>query len=141
MASALYNNFKESILSDGIDFENDTIKVALCTSSYTPDIDADEYYDDIDNEVASGSGYTTGGETLANVTVTQDDANDQAVLDADDVTWTSSTITARYAVIYKDTGTASTSPLIGYIDFAEDKASSSGDFEINWDSDGILSIG
>lgn len=140
MASAIYNNYKESMLNGGIDLENDTIKVALCTSSYTPDIDADEFYDDIDNEVANGSGYTTGGETISNPAVTQDDVNDQAVFTADATTWTSSTITARYAVIYKDTGTASTSPLIGYIDFAEDKSSVSGDFTINWDEDGILTV-
>lgn len=59
-------------------------------------------------------------------------------LDADDVTWASSTITARYAVIYKDTGVATTSPLIGFVDFGQDESSSNGNFTIQWSANGIL---
>jgi hypothetical protein len=62
------------------------------------------------------------------------------VFDADDVVWTSSTITARGAVLYKDTGTPSTSPLICYIDFGSNKSSNGADFTIQWSSSGILKL-
>lgn len=137
MANAVYNSFKKHIQNGDIDLDTDTIKVALVDSTYTPDIDNHEYFSDITGEV-SGTGYTAGGATLSNTSVTQDNTNDRGVFDADDVTWTSSSITARGAVIYKSTGTASTSPLICYKDFGSDKTSSNGDFKITWSSDGIL---
>ncbi len=121
-----------------VDFLTDTIKVALTTSSYTPNQDTHDFFDDVTNEVANGNGYTSGGATLANKTLAN--TNNVVKLDADDTSWTTSTITARRAVIYKDTGTASTSPLLAWVDFGADVSSSSGTFQITWDSAGILTL-
>lgn len=139
MADVIYNSFKKKIMDGSIDLDTDTIKVALVTSSYTPDQDAHDFFDDITNEV-SGTGYTAGGVSLANKAVTADNTDNEGVFDADDASWTTSTITARGAVIYKSTGTASTSPLICYIDFGADKSSSAGTFQITWNSEGILNL-
>jgi hypothetical protein len=108
ITATAYNNGKKNLLNGTIDLDTDTIKVALTTSSYTPNIDTHEFFDDITNQV-EGTGYTAGGATLANAAVTADTTNDRGVFDADDVVWSTSTITARYAIIYKDTETASTS--------------------------------
>ena len=140
MADVIYNGFKKNIMNGNIDLDTDTIKVMLVTSTYTPDQDLHEFIDDVTNEV-SGTGYVAGGETLANKTVTQDNTDNEGVFDADDVTLSSSTITARAAVIYKDTGTPATSPLVAYIDFTEDKSSSNGDFTIQWNAEGIVNLG
>lgn len=138
MANAIFNSFKRDTMDGAIDLANDTIKIALVTSSYTPDIDAHEDFADITNEV-SGTGYTAGGETLT-TTVSVDDTDNEGVFDANDVTWSASTITARGAVIYKDTGTPATSPLVCYIDFGADKTSTAGDFVVTFDSEGILNL-
>jgi len=137
MANAVYNRFKREIANGGIDLDTDTIKVMLVTSTYTPSIDTHVVLSDITNEV-TGTGYTAGGATLANKTMTQDNTNDRGVFDADDTTWDTSTITARAAVIYKDTGSAATSTLICYKDFGSDKTSTAGPFTIQWDATGIL---
>ena len=139
MADVIFNSFKRDIMNGSIDLDTDTIKVALVTSSYTPNQDTHDNFDDVTNEV-SGTGYTAGGQALANKAVTADNTDNEGVFDADDVTWSSSTITARGAVLYKDTGTASTSKLICYIDFGADKISSSGNFTITWDAEGILNL-
>jgi hypothetical protein len=131
VTTALFNSFKKKIMDGSIDLDTDTIKVALCTSGFTPNIDTMDFFDDITNEVI-GTGYTAGGATLANKTITVDTTNDRAYLDADDTTWTSSTITARYIIVYKSTGTAATSPLIGYINLGADRSSSSDTFYISW---------
>lgn len=134
---ALYNSFKRDIMNGGIDLDTDTIKVALVTSSYTPNYDTHDNFDDITNEV-SGTGYTAGGVTLTGQSVTADNTDDEGVFDANDVSWASSTITARGAVLYQSTGTASTSKLISYIDFGSDKSSSDGTFQVTWNAEGIL---
>ena len=139
MADVIYNSFKVLSAEGSIDLEGDTVKAMLVTSSYTPDQDAHDYVDDVTNEVV-GTGYTAGGATLASKAVTQDNTNDLAKFDADDVTWSTATITARGAVLYKDTGTPGTSPVIAYIDFGSDKSSSADDFTIQWHADGILTL-
>jgi hypothetical protein len=70
-----------------------------------------------------------------------DTTDDEAAFDAANVTWSASTITARGAVLYQNTGTDSTSPLIGYFDFGSDQSSSSGDFTIAWNAEGLLNLG
>jgi hypothetical protein len=139
MADVIYNSFKKRLMQKDIDLANDTIKVMLVTSGYTPDADAHEFKSDVTNE-ASGTGYTAGGAALANKAVTQDDTDDEGVFDADDTVWAASEITARGAVIYKDTGVATTSPLIYYIDFGSDKTTYGTDFKIQWNAEGILNV-
>ncbi len=140
MADVIYNSFKKQLLDAGIHFGTSDIKVMLVTSTYTPDADSHDFQNDVTNEV-TGTGYTSGGTSLANGTVTQDNTDDEAVYDADDVVWGTSTITARGAVLYKNTGVGSTSPLIAYIDFGSDKVSSSGNFTIQWAAEGIINLG
>lgn len=140
MADVIYNNFKKNIMNGSIDLDTDTIKVALVTSSYTPNQDTDEFFDDVTNEV-SATGYTAGGQTLTTPAVTADTTDDEGVFDADDVSWTiTGSLTARGAVIYKDTGTPGTSPLICYIDFGGDEVATDGDFDITWNAEGILNL-
>lgn len=135
----LYGSFPAKLANKEIDWDSDTIKVALTTSTYTPNQDTHDYFNDITNEV-TGAGYSSGGATLASKTVTYTSGTNTQAFDAADVTWTSSTITARYAVIYDSTGVSSTSALIGYVDFGADVISSGGDFTIQWNGSGIFTI-
>ncbi|HHL39621.1 MAG TPA: hypothetical protein ENJ37_03875 [Deltaproteobacteria bacterium] len=139
MPDVIYNSFKKDIMNGSIDLGADTIKVMLVDSSYVPDQDLHTVKSDVTGEV-TGAGYTAGGAALANKTVTQDNVDNEGVFDADDVTWANSTITARGAVLYKDTGAPSTSPLICYMDFGADKTSSGGDFTIQWNAEGIVNL-
>jgi hypothetical protein len=142
MASLIFNNWKYRQLGDTgvapINHKTDTIKIALVTSAYVPDQDAHSFFNQVTNEV-TGTGYTAGGITL-NVTTSQDNTDNEGVFDADDVSWTNATITARGAVIYKSTGVPSTSPLICYIDFGGDVAVTAGTFAITFHSEGIINI-
>lgn len=141
MPSKLYGQFLSQALNKEIDWDTDTIKVALLTNAYTPDQDAHNYLDDVVANEVSGTGYTAGGNTLANKTNTYNAGTNVIVLDADDTTWSSSTITARYAVVYDATpATNATKPLIGYVDFGSDQSSSNGNFTITWDATGIVRI-
>ncbi len=148
MASEVFNSFKgrllgdDSIVGTAINLKTDTIKLSLHSSSWTPDIDADEFFDDVDNEVASSGTYTqgaAGGVTLT-TSISTDDTDNEGVFDATDVSITSATITARYAIIRKDTGTASTSPLVLYIDFGSNQTSTVGTFTISFAAEGILNL-
>jgi hypothetical protein len=140
MASSMYGNFflKGFDNSTKIDLTTDTIKVALADSTYTPNTQTHDFFDDVTNEEA-GTGYTTGGATLANKAWTVSSAT-VVKFDADDASWATSTITTRYAIIYKSTGTASTSPLIALVDFSTDRSSDGGTFLITWHANGIFTL-
>lgn len=137
VTAKLYANVFAKALNKEIDLDTDTIKVALCTSTYTPNQATHAYFSSITNEV-SGTGYTAGGATLASKTVNTSSLT--FTFDAADTSWATSTITARYAIIYDSTGTAATSALIGYVDFGADVVSSGGTFSIVWDALGIATF-
>lgn len=121
-----------------IDILSDTIKVALTSSSYTVAQTTHDFFDDVTNELTTTGGYTAGGATLASPTNTFSSL--VTTFDAADTSWTSATFTARISPIYKSTGTASTSPLVGYVDFGADQSVSSGTFTIQWNASGIYTI-
>lgn len=148
MASLIFNSFKgrllgdDSIVGTAINLKSDTIKLSLHSSSYTPSADDDEFFDDVDNEISSTGSYTAGiagGYTLT-TTATTDDTDDEGVFDATDVSITTATITARYAVIRKDTGVAATSPLVCVIDFGSNQTSTAGTFTITFAAEGIINL-
>ena len=128
-----------AMLNKEVDWDTDTIKVALATSAYTPDQDTHDYFNDVTNEVV-GTGYTAGGATLGTKSIGYTAGTNVTKLDAADTVWTSSTLTARYAIVYVSTGTPATSVLLGLLDFGEDKVSSAGDFTIAWNAAGIGTI-
>ena len=129
MASLIYNSAPDEMARGDIDFDTNTFKAMLVTSSYTPNKDTHDFRDDVTNEV-SGTGYTAGGVASA-VTVTKDTANDKITIQLGAVSWASSTITARGCVYYKSRGGASSADeLVCYADFGSDVSSSGGTFSV-----------
>jgi hypothetical protein len=129
MASLIYNSAIDEMARGDIDFDTNTFKAMLVTSSYTPNKDTHDFRDDVTNEV-SGTGYTAGGAT-STVTVTKDTANDKVTIQFGAVSWASSTITARGCVYYKSRGGASSADeLVAYADFGSDVSSSGGTFSV-----------
>jgi hypothetical protein len=138
VSAKVYTLFQKSLANKEVDLDSDTLKVMLCTSSYTPNQDTHQYKSSITNEV-TGTGYTATGATLGSVTVTN--SGHVVTLDAADTSWSTSTITARYAVVYDSTPASdATRPLICYVDFGADVVSSGGTFQITWDAAGIVTF-
>ncbi len=75
----------------------------------------------------TGTAYVAGGNTLTNVTPTS--SGTTAFTDFADTTWSTSTITARGALIYNST---QSNKAVAVLDFGSDKSSSSGDFTIQF---------
>ena len=121
-------SFKQELLVGSHNFtasSGDTFKLAMYTNSASFDAATTAYT--TSNEV-SGTGYSAGGGTLTNVTPTT--SGTTALTDFADLTFGSSTITARGALIYNTTtgsGSGTTDSVV-VLDFGADKASSAGDF-------------
>jgi hypothetical protein len=136
----LYGLVFTALWNKEIDYDTDSIKLAATTSTYTPDQDAHNYFNDITNEI-TGTGYTAGGQALTTKTVTYTAATNKHVLDADDVAWITSTLTARHFVLYDATpGSDATRPLIGYQSEASDVSTTAGTLSVVWSASGIVEI-
>lgn len=140
--SKFYGLFWKSLANKEVDMDSDTFKLALFTSTLTPNQDTNQYFDAApytSNQVASGNGYTTGGATVSPVTVSYDAATNKLSFDAADASWTTATFTARYGILYDSTPTTN-KPLVLYVDFGADQSPSNGTFTVTWDAAGIGSV-
>ena len=129
MASLVYNSFYYDSFVGSINCASNTFKCLLVTSSYTAS-KAHDKRDDVTNEV-TGTGYTSGGNSATCTVAAVDNTNNDVEITFSITSWTTSTITARGAVIYKSRGGASIADeLVCYIDFGADISSSAGTFAV-----------
>ena len=139
-----YNTGPKHFTNGDIDWDaaGTAIKCSLMGTAYTPSQDSHEYWSDVTaNEVPNGSGYASRGSVIGPGTVTVDTASRETRLDSIvNPAWASASFTARYAVIWKDTGTDATSPLMAYVDFGAAETVASGTFTITWDTSGLMKI-
>lgn len=114
------------LLAASVNLTSDTLKVTAHTSTYSPNLDTHDFYDDLANELSTANGYTAGGKTLTTVSVSQDATNHRVIITCDPMVWTVPSGTLgpiRYFVVRKDTGVAATSPLLFLIDCGTDASS------------------
>lgn len=123
VTGTLYGLGVSAILNGQVDWDSDTINVSLHTSTYTPDQDAHDFFDDATNELATANGYTAGGVALTGKTRSYTGADNTAHLDANDPTFPlSGSVTFRYMVFRKARGgAASADELVGWVDFGTDQ--------------------
>jgi hypothetical protein len=141
MSNVVYKSYYTDLLNGLADHFGGSIKVLLVTDSYSPDDTNHQFVSDIIAREVTGTGYTTLGKPLTGRTQTWDTANTphRLIFKADNLTWPSSTITARGAIVFRDTGSATNSPLWCYFDFGSNQSSVGSDFIVQWDSTlGIL---
>lgn len=155
---ALTNHFKAELLKGNIDLVNDTIKIALGGdgTAYTFDPDTHEFVADVFDGGTTGeelSDASYSRQTLAGLSVTQDDTDDEGVFDANDVTFSSldTTQDIQFVLIYRQVGGNDTTPgddeIVAIYD--DDSAGSladlplatnGSDVDIQFDSEGIINI-
>lgn len=115
-----------------------TPKVMFLSASYTLDQDAHDFINDVSTYEVTGTGVAAGGVTLSSVTTTVTGASNLVTLDAADIA--SISVDACYAVVYVDTGTPSTSPVLTITDLSDGDAVNSIWTGVAWSASGIAGI-
>ena len=127
----LCTSFKKEVLEGVHDFRTtggDTFKIAMYTNTASFTAATTAYT--ATNEI-SGTGYSAGGGTLVIPASIPTSSGTTAWVDFNDYTWTTSTLTARGALIYNTTPAHTyTNPTVCVLDFGSDKTSTSGDFTV-----------
>lgn len=151
MADVVFNRAKALLANGGIDWDTTAgIRVLLLSTAVaTPDPDLDfvsELVDGAANIEVVTNNYAR--QDVASRTVTQDDANNRAVLDAADNVWAalgpaSGGPTVRGAVVYlrvgADDSTPADDPLIAYFDLVDTQVNS-GNFTVQWAAAGLITL-
>ena len=127
MANVVPYSFAQELLKGSHNFTSNTIKLALYTAN--PYTTASTQYTSGSANQVSGTGYTTGGNTLNNPVVANQ--TNVATLTFDQTQWTSATFGAAYGVIYNDTDG---DKLVVVLDFGGTKSCSNGTFTITFPS-------
>ena len=135
ITQAMCTSFKEDLFQKEQDMDSDSIKIALFTSSASLDA-ATTTYTGAANEVASGGGYTTGGEVLTNPVIGT--SGTTAYVDFDNPEWTSASFTTAGALIYNDTTAGNNA--IAVLNFGGDFTVTSGTFRIVFPSPGAAGL-
>src|SRR3954464_9608647 len=126
ITAAICNSFKQELLAMTPHTAADAYKIALYTSAATLSKATTAYT--ATGEVASGGGYTTGGNALSGFSAPLD--TDTAILDwTTDPTWPAATITARGALIYNS---SRSNKAVAGLDFGSDIASTNGTFTVQF---------
>ena len=129
MANVVPYSFGTELFSGKHNFSSggNTFKLALYTANpYTTASTA--YSSGAANQVsASGTNYTTGGNTLTSQAVSNQ--NNVATVDFADTSWSSATFTAAFGVIYNNT---QSDKLVVILDFGGSKSASNGTFTISF---------
>ena len=127
MANALYDKGREKFLTADIDWLVDTIKVSLIDAAdYTVDLANHEFFTSVPSAARVATSSALSSKTATN-----------GVADAADVTLTSvSGDQSEALIIWKDTGSEATSPLVAYIDTATGLpvTPNGSDITIQWDN-------
>jgi hypothetical protein len=132
-----YTTGVTAFLNKEMDWDADTYKCILVTSSYTFDADHDTYAD-ITNE-CTNSGYTTTGVAMTTSAAANDDANDWTECDATDVTFSSMAAGDQpYAAIVYNTTVSNN--LVCYCTLTTPPAPNGGDYVIQWHADGVFKV-
>lgn len=126
MANALYDYGRNAFLNGDIDYSNDTIQVYL--------IDTDDYTVDLANHQFLSS--VAAGARVANAALTGKTTG-AGIADALDTVFSSvSGDESEALILVQDTGSETTSQLIGYIDTATGLPvlPNGGDITVTWDN-------
>jgi len=132
MANVVPYSFAQELLKGTHNFTSNTIKLALYEAGsgapYT--VSSTAYSSGTANQVGtSGTGYTTGGNTLTNPVVANQ--TNVATLTFDQTQWSSATFGAAYGVIYNN---SASDKLVVVLDFGGTKSCSNGTFTITFPS-------
>ena len=104
----IYNKAKQHLMGGGIDLDTDSFALSLYQSGSNALDVTKEVVGEISAEVANGNGYTTGGQTLTNVTWAVGSTASEMRFTATDLQWQATGTgigNVQYAVIWRK-GTA-----------------------------------
>ncbi len=133
MKTVFYKTFIKNLLTQKINIDTDSFRVALLKTDYVFDNSEISYEDVKAYEVSNvNTGYQSGGKNVSLKMSTSPDG-DFIYVTGNNVSWDSFSSTFRYVVIYKEEG-----DLVCCIDFEKANTVDGAQLSIEWGVNGIF---
>lgn len=133
MKTVFYKTFIKNLLTQKINIDTDSFKVALLKTNYVFDSSETSYKNIKAYEVSEdNTGYISGGKNISLKMVASPD-NDFIYVTGNNVSWDNFSSTFRYVVIYKDNG-----DLVCCVDFENNNTINNAQLSIEWGVSGIF---
>ena len=131
---------KELLMNGSINLLTDTFKIMAC-SPFTPNAATQDFISSVSSFQITATGYTAGGATLSGKSIDRNNTDVRVYWNFNDPSWTiTGTMTAQLFVIYKDTGTPETSPIVAIIDKGAPQSRTDADFILQLNAKGIIGL-
>lgn len=134
MASANFTNLTLKVANGNVNFGSNSFK-ALLVNAVPSESNLDTWINrnDVTSEVGASGSYASGGASVSCTVGSIDTTNNRVgVTFGNPANFTSATISAVGAIIYKDSGTSSTDTLITFVDFGGTITSTNGTFAVTF---------
>ncbi|MBT1711661.1 hypothetical protein KK062_25685 [Fulvivirgaceae bacterium PWU5] len=131
---------KELLMSGSINLQVDTFKIMAC-SQFTPNAATQDFIPSVSSFEITATGYTAGGAPLSGQSIDRNNTDLRIYWNFNDPSWTiTGTMTAQMFVIYKDTGTPETSPIVAIIDKGAPQSRTDADFVLQLNAKGLIGL-
>lgn len=145
MAAGAVTAFHEGLfrlLNRNVDFINDTIVATLHDNALVPNLATQLTYNQVSSTEIADADYAPI--TLTSKAISKD-ANGRTVFNAAHLNYGDAvTISARYVIIRRSTGTITSDPLLWLLDLnaggSANVASTASDFDVTWNADGLYRV-
>lgn len=140
----LYGNGLLACLNGGVIWGSDDVYLALASSSYTVDIDAHDFWNDVNGSYeVTGTNWSAGGVQADGETLSLVGASDRIEFDITDESTSTVTLSdGKHLIVYTRTpGTDGTRELIGYATFDTALAPAGGTLLLDFSTSGFVYIG
>lgn len=150
MANIIYNDYKLGLVTGGTAITSGATNVWVgLTSGYSGTVSEDDNATTITAAELTTAGTNYVRKNLTGVTLTSSttgmSTTDYIMLDAEDVTWSTASLTADGAFVYVTTavgggtiGSGTDVKPVCWVDFGGNKTASAGDFKIIWSTNGLI---
>lgn len=139
----VYGLGMKAIMNKEVDLDgNANLYMMFTSSSEVPDVDTDDYENDITANEVTGTNLSSGGVALTNAVASYDSATNTIKFDCDDVSVANVTASdiKNLHIVDKTSGVASTNPLIAYCVLDSALNPSAGTLSVTIDSAGVFTI-
>lgn len=140
MSMVFHNQAKAALMGGSINLATATVKI-MALNAYTILPGTQNFINQVSSAQITATGYTAGGQALANKAVTRDNATNRTWFDSDNPKWTiTGTMAAQVFVLYVDTGNAATSPILATIDKGSPQSRTDADYELLVQTNGWFAL-
>lgn len=115
--TAVHGPGQSALITGGVDWDSNAIYAALVSSAWTPNVDTDDFWNDVVANEVTGTNWAANGQALTSLAVNVDTANNEVEVRSADVSVSNVTLTGgkNIALVNRTPGTDATRHILASV--------------------------